>query len=68
MLQYNEMYHEGEVYHMGELRLSIPNELHKELKKRALDKGVSLKQLTLKIFEHSTGKRKFETSEITKEG
>ncbi len=45
---------------MGELRLSIPNKLHKELKQRALDKGVSLKQLILDIFENYTSKRKTE--------
>ena len=53
---------------MGELRLSIPNELHKELKQRALDKGVSLKQLILDIFENYTGKRKTETSKIKRRG
>ena len=53
---------------MGELRLSIPNELHKELKQRALDKGVSLKQLILDIFEKYTGKKKSEAGEINKEG
>jgi len=53
---------------MGELRLSIPNELHKELKQRALDKGVSLKQLIFDIFENYTDKRKSETSEMNKEG
>lgn len=52
---------------MGELRLSIANELHKALKQKALDKGVSLKQLILDILENYTGKSKTETSEINKE-
>ncbi len=34
---------------MGELRFSIPDKLHKELKKIALDKSVSLKQLITDI-------------------
>ena len=53
---------------MGELRLSIPNELHKELKQRALDKEVSLKRLILDILESYTGKQSSEASELKKEG
>lgn len=68
MIQFSQVYDKCEVYHMGELRLSIPTELHKELKQRALDKGVSLKQLILDIFENYTGKRKTETGKINKEG
>jgi len=40
-----------EVTQLGELRFSIPDKLHKELKKIALDKSVSLKQLIVDIFE-----------------
>lgn len=68
MLQYNDLYDKCEVYHMGELRLSIPNELHKELKQRALDKEVSLKRLILDILESYTGKQSSEASELKKEG
>lgn len=39
---------------MGEIRISISNELHKDLKQMALDKGVSLKQLIVDIFERYT--------------
>ncbi len=46
---------------MGELRFSIPDKLHKELKKIAVDKGVSLKQLITDIFE-------LYTKDITKYG
>jgi predicted HicB family RNase H-like nuclease len=53
---------------MGELRLSIPNGLHKELKQRALDKGVSLKQLILDIFENYTNKGRTEKGKTKKEG
>ncbi len=35
---------------MGEIRVAISNELHKELKQIALDKGTSLKQLIVDIF------------------
>ncbi|GAI39121.1 unnamed protein product [marine sediment metagenome] len=53
---------------MGELRLSIPNELHKELKQKALDKGISLKQLIIDIFKSYTGEKKSEASKIRREG
>jgi hypothetical protein len=35
---------------MGELRIDVPNELHKSLKRVALDKGISLKVLIPEIF------------------
>ena len=46
---------------MGEIRVPVNNELHKELKQIALDKGTSLKQLIVDIFaryvkEHSQQK------------
>ena len=53
---------------MGELRLSIPKELHKELKQKALDKGITLKQLILDIFQNYTGKGKTGTKQDDKEG
>ncbi|MFC1939979.1 hypothetical protein ACFLXO_04780 [Chloroflexota bacterium] len=56
--QYNQVI---EVMHLGELRFSIPDELHKELKKMALDKGVSLKRLINDIFE-------LYTKDIAKQG
>jgi predicted HicB family RNase H-like nuclease len=43
---------------MGELRVNIPNELHKELKRKALDKGISLKQLVIDILESHTNDKK----------
>ena len=39
---------------MGEIRVSISNELHKELKQMVLDRGISLKQLIVDIFERYT--------------
>lgn len=36
---------------MGELRVHIPNGLHKALKQIALDKGVTLKKLIIDILE-----------------
>ncbi len=53
---------------MGELRLLIPNGLHKSLKKRALDKGISLKQLIVNILEGYTAHEKSEGDEVIKEG
>jgi predicted HicB family RNase H-like nuclease len=35
---------------VGELRVQIPNELHKKLKQLALDKGVTLKKLIADIL------------------
>jgi len=43
-----------EVNQLGEIRLSISNKLHKELKQMALNRGVSLKQLIVDIFERYT--------------
>lgn len=36
---------------MKELRLQITDKLHKQLKQRALDEGVTLKRLTTKALE-----------------
>ena len=58
LCQYN---HVIEVTQLGELRFSIPDKLHKELKKIAINKGVSLKQLITDIFE-------LYTKDITKFG
>lgn len=52
---------------MGEIRLSIPNNLHKELKQIALDKGITLKQLIIDIFEEYTKVRKQNKSKATTE-
>jgi hypothetical protein len=46
-----QLIHVCEVIHLGELRLSIPDKLHKKLKKIAIDRGVTLKELTTDIFE-----------------
>lgn len=48
------MIHVCEVIHLGELRLSIPDKLHKKLKKTAIDRGVTLKELITEIFEMFT--------------
>lgn len=58
LYQYN---HVIEVTQLGELRFSIPPKIHKELKKIALDKGVSLKRLLIDICE-------LYTKDITKFG
>ena len=47
---------------MGEVRLSISNKLHKELKQMALNRGVSLKQLIVDIFERYTEEDKQQKS------
>ena len=52
LYQYN---HVIEVTQLGELRFSIPDKLHKELKRMALDKGVSLKRLLTDILAWPTG-------------
>jgi predicted HicB family RNase H-like nuclease len=36
---------------MGELRVTIPDELHKALKQEALNKGTTLKKLVTNILE-----------------
>ena len=51
LCQYNHVF---EVTQLGELRLAIPDKLHKELKRIALDKGVSLKRLINDIVESYT--------------
>jgi predicted DNA-binding ribbon-helix-helix protein len=43
-----------EVNQLGEIRGSIPNKLHKELKKIALDREITLKQLIVDILERYT--------------
>ena len=35
---------------MGELRIIIPPELHKRLKQRAVDRGISIKELVPEII------------------
>lgn len=52
------MHHVCEVTHLGELRLFIPDKLHKRLKKIAIDRGISLKQLIADIFELYTKETK----------
>jgi predicted HicB family RNase H-like nuclease len=45
----------SEVYHhMGELRISIPDELHKKLKQRALNREMTLKQLVIDLLADYT--------------
>ena len=58
LYQYN---HVIEVTQLGELRFPISDKIHKELKKIALDKGVSLKRLLINICE-------LYTKDITKFG
>jgi hypothetical protein len=53
---------------MGELRFGIPNELHKTLKKKALDKGISLKQLIIDILDGYTIPARLDSDEIKKGG
>ena len=47
----HEFNHVCEVIPMGELRVRIPNELHKALKQEALNKGTTLKKLVTNILE-----------------
>ena len=49
---------------MKELRLQISDELHKSLKQRALDEGVTLKQLTTKALENYTRRREGQEEEM----
>jgi len=44
----------SEVIHLGELRIIIPDKIHKKLKRMAIDKGITLKQLITDIFELHT--------------
>ena len=41
---------------MGELRISLPNDLHKQLRRMALDDGTSLKDLVAKVLKAYAGK------------
>ncbi len=52
---------------MGELRLSIPNGIHKRLTQKALDREISLKKLIIDILEGYTGHERSEDNEIKKE-
>lgn len=54
MIDFNQVYHVCEVNQLGEIRVSISKELHKELKQIALDKGTSLKQLIVDVFGRYT--------------
>jgi len=47
---------------MGELRISLPNDLHKQLRRMALDDGTSLKELVAKVLKAYAG----QDSEIDK--
>jgi len=44
---------------MGELRISLPDDLHKKLKRKALDEDTSLKDLVIQVLkacaEHGIG-------------
>jgi len=40
---------------MGELRISLPNDLHKQLRRMALDDGTSLKDLVSKVLKAYAG-------------
>jgi predicted HicB family RNase H-like nuclease len=40
---------------MGELRISLPNDLHKQLRRMALDDGTSLKELVSKVLKAYAG-------------
>ena len=47
---------------MGELRISIPDDLHKQLKKMALDEGSSLKKVVIQVLK-AYAERKAEPKE-----
>lgn len=36
---------------MGSMRISLPDDLHRNLKRRAIDESVSLKELVLKALD-----------------
>ena len=40
---------------MGEIRISLPNDLHKQLRRMALDDGTSLKDLVAKVLKAYVG-------------
>jgi len=59
-----------EVNQLGEIRVSIPNKLHKELKQIALDRGTTLKQLIVDVFGRYTEgyrQQKSTTGKVEKE-
>ena len=60
------MHHVCEVTHLGELRLVIPDKLHKKLKKIAVDKEISLKQLITDLFELYTKDNKNDVEKNSK--
>ena len=41
---------------MGELRISIPNDLHKRLRMMALDDGTSLKDMVISVLKEYAGR------------
>ena len=47
----------GKVYRMGTLNFYLPDELHKELKHEALDRGIPLKLLIFDILRSYTDKK-----------
>lgn len=49
MIQYNQRRELMEELEVGELRVDIPDDLHKALKRRALDESSTLKELVTKI-------------------
>ena len=56
----NHIYHM--IHTMKELRLQITEELHKQLRQRALDEELTLKRLTTKALEEYIRKRQKEES------
>lgn len=50
---------------MGELRLQIDDGLHKQLKQRALDEGVTLKDLTTKALAEYLKRRSEQKEEAS---
>ena len=48
---------------MKELRLQITEELHKQLKQRALDEGLTLKRLTTKALQEYVRRRRGENED-----
>jgi len=60
------VYHMCEVNQLGEIRVSISNGLHKELKQVALDRGITLKQLIIEVFERCAEEDRQPRSTISK--
>lgn len=56
MIHYTQLHDVCEVNQLGEIRVSIPDQLHRELKQVALDKGTSLKQLIVDVLQLYTSK------------